>query len=86
MWWVPLHCSQDGVNAMFQSGVFNATAPGALAKFATHGHFQGSLLLYFVVKFVTVVFSLTMPMPWCVLPTGLSVCDVFAETSLYNPA
>ncbi len=56
---------------MFQSGFFNATrdADTPFAIFSKSAGVPESLLLYFVVKFVTVVFSLTMPMPWCV-PLG----------------
>jgi hypothetical protein len=66
MWTSPYTRLSDrvAVNTLFQSGRYNATtdAGTTLALFYT-GSAYTRLLHFFVVKFVTIVFSLTMPMP-----------------------
>ena len=72
---------QVGVNAVFQSGFFNSTADAdtPFAVFGNSGNKLGSLLLYFVVKFVTVVFSLTMPIPCGIFMPLLTVAGSFGR-------
>ncbi len=73
--------SQIGINAVFQSGFYNEATDSETPfhYFAVGGNRIFSLLLYFVVKFVTVVFSLTMPIPCGIFMPLLTVAGSFGR-------
>lgn len=86
MWTTPYTRLSDrvAVNALFRPGLYNATATASTAADKALGLFYGahpytSLLHFFVVKFVTIVFSLTMPMPCGIFLPLLTVSGSFGR-------